>query len=306
MKIGIIGAGAMGSLYGAKLSALSENEVYLVDISRTQIDAVNEKGLVIERDGEAMGYHRLSGVFDAADAGICELVIVFVKSTATGEAVQRNLALFGPETIALTLQNGLGNGEAIREVLGEGNRVLAGTTAHGATMLSPGRIRHAGVGKTILGEMGRPESELARTLAALFCRAGLETQVSDNVEGLIWDKLLVNAGINALTGLTGLCNGQLLEYPDLNSILSDAVLEGERVALKKGVHLQFTDPVAHTRAVCEATAQNCSSMLQDLQAHRLTEIDTINGAIAKEGKRLGIPTPVNETLTRLIRYRQSL
>ncbi len=301
MKIGIIGAGAMGSLYGAKLSALPENEVFLIDISRPQIDAVNRNGLIMEEDGETIIYDRLSGVLDASDAGICDLVIVFVKSTLTKMAVEGNRAVFGPDTTVVTLQNGLGNAEAIREVLPDA-MILAGTTAHGATMLSPGKIRHAGQGKTIIGDWIKTESDKPAEIAALFNRAGLETEVSDNVEGLIWDKLLVNAGINALTGISGLCNGELLDHEELTALLTEAVKEGESVARQKGVRLNFADPVDHTKAVCAATGKNRSSMLQDLSNHRKTEIETINGAIVKEGERIGIKTPVNQTLTRLILY----
>ena len=303
MKIGIIGAGAMGSLYGARLSALPENEVFLIDISREQIDAVNRDGLSMEEDDETIVFQNLKGVTQAADAGVCDLVVLFVKSTLTKIAVEGNRAVFGPDTIVVTLQNGLGNAEAIAEALG-GGKILAGTTAHGATMLAPGKIRHAGSGKTILGELGKEKTERPAKLAALFNRAGLNTEVSDNVEGLIWDKLLVNTGINALTGLTELCNGQLLDYEELTAILEEAVLEGEAVARAKEVKLNFADPVAHTKEVCAATAKNRSSMLQDLTNHRRTEIETINGAIVKEGERTGVPTPVNRTLTRLILFKE--
>ena len=305
MKIGILGAGAMGSLYGAKLSALAENEVFLIDISRPQIDAVNQNGLAIEEDGETIIYDRLSGVLEAVDAGICDLVIVFVKSTATKVAVEQNRALFGKDTIVLTLQNGLGNVEAIASVLKD-QVILAGTTAHGATLLSPGRIRHAGVGKTIIGELVSTKSKAAESVVELLQKAGLSAEVSTQVEGLLWDKLLVNVGINALTALSGLCNGEILEHEDLTAILCDAVKEGETVALKKGVRLQFADPIAHTKEVCKATEKNRSSMLQDLSNHRETEIETINGAIVKEGERLGIKTPVNQTLQRLILFKQNM
>ena len=303
MKIGIIGAGAMGSLYGAKLSAIDGNEVILIDVSKEQIDTVNQNGLEMEENGQTVRYGRLKGVTDAKAAGICDLVIIFVKSTLTKIAVEGNRSVFGPETTVVTLQNGLGNAEKISEVLGGGN-ILAGTTAHGASQLAPGKIRHAGTGKTIIGELVKTDSEKPDQIRAVFEKAGLETEVSDNVQGLIWDKLLVNTGINALASLTGVSNGELLEHEELTLIMEEVVREGERVAKAKGIDLNFSDPVAHTKEVCEATAANRCSMLQDISNHRKTEIDTINGAIVKEGTRLGIPTPVNETLTRLVLFRQ--
>jgi 2-dehydropantoate 2-reductase len=303
MKIGIIGAGAMGSLYGAKLSALDENEVILIDISKEQIDAVNQNGLEMEENGRTIRYGRLRGVTDPKEAGICDLVVIFVKSTLTKKAVEGNSAVFGPETTVVTLQNGLGNIESISEVLGSGN-ILAGTTAHGASQTGFGKIIHAGTGKTIIGEPVKTGSEKPEQIRAVFEKAGLETEVSDNVQGLIWDKLLVNTGINALASLAGVTNGELLKHEELTAIMEEAVREGERVAKAKGIPLNFIDPVAHTKAVCEATSANRCSMLQDISNHRMTEIATINGAIVREAAKLGIAAPVNETLTRLILFRQ--
>ncbi|MDF3001235.1 MAG: panE, partial [Bacillota bacterium] len=228
---------------------------------------------------------------------------VFVKSTLTSMAVKSNKAVFGPQTIALTLQNGLGNIDLIRAEIGEQN-VIAGTTAHGATMLGPGAMRHAGSGKTIIGELDGKQTERIQRIAALFTEAGLETDISDNVLGLVWDKLMVNVGINALTGITKLHNGELLDHPEIEALLEAAVSEAYAVAEAKGICLSFQDPVGHTKDVCKATAANKSSMLQDILNHKTTEIDMINGAIVREGASAGIPTPVNHVLTNLIRFMQ--
>ena len=301
MKIAVLGAGAMGSLYGAKLSANSKNEVYLVDVWKEHIDAVNLHGLQMEEGDGVLLYENLKGHISSEETGVCDLVIVFVKSTVTKTAVESNAAVFGPNTVALTLQNGLGNIEQISSVIGA-ERVIAGTTAHGATMLSPGKIRHAGKGKTIIGELGGHESDRIRKMAAVLEDAGMETVISGNVLGLVWDKLLVNVGINALTGITKLYNGQLLDYPEIEELLEKAVSEGFAVAWAKGIRLGFDDPVAHTKDLCRATAANKSSMLQDILNGRQTEIDRMNGAIVREGKALGIETPVNLALTNLITY----
>ena len=301
MKIAVLGAGAMGSLYGAKLSANSKNEVYLVDVWKEHIDAVNLHGLQMEEGDDVLLYENLKGHISSEETGVCDLVIVFVKSTVTKTAVESNAAVFGPNTVALTLQNGLGNIEQISSVIGA-ERVIAGTTAHGATMLSPGKIRHAGKGKTIIGELGGHESDRIRKMAAVLEDAGMETVISGNVLGLVWDKLLVNVGINALTGITKLYNGQLLDYPEIEELLEKAVSEGVAVAWAKGIRLGFDDPVAHTKDLCRATAANKSSMLQDILNGRQTEIEMMNGAIVREGKALGIETPVNLALTNLITY----
>jgi 2-dehydropantoate 2-reductase len=301
MKIAIIGAGAMGCLYGAKLSTVPGIEIYLLDVWKEHVDAINANGILMEEQGDFITYRNVKASTVAEDAGTCDLAVIFVKSTLTSSAVQSNKAVFGPETIALTLQNGLGNIELIKEVVGESN-VIAGTTAHGATMLGPGRIRHAGSGKTIIGELNGAMTQRIQQIAQTFREAGMETELSDNVYGLVWDKLLVNVGINALTGITKLLNGELLEHPEIVELLEDAVSEGKEVALAQGIKLGFPDPVAHTKDVCKATATNKSSMLQDVLNHKKTEIDMINGAVVREGKKVNIATPVNKTLTNLIKF----
>lgn len=303
MKIAVIGAGAMGCLFGAKLSAAPTNEVWLIDVWKEHIDAIRNDGLTMEENGENLHYGNLNSTTDAAEIGACDLALIFVKSTLTGEAVRKNRAVFGPGTIALTLQNGLGNIDLISAEIGSGN-VIAGTTAHGATMLGPGKMRHAGNGKTIIGELSGNLTERLEAIAIVFRDAGLDTELSDNVLGLVWDKLMVNVGINALTGITRLPNGELLTYPEIEELLENAVKEAHSVAKCKGIRLSYEDPVSHTKEVCRATAANRSSMFQDILNHKQTEIDMINGAIVREGKVLGIETPVNSTLTNLIRFFQ--
>lgn len=301
MKIAIIGAGAMGCLYGGKLSAVPGNQVFLLDVWKAHVDAINQDGLFMEENGELLHYKNITAATNADEVGSVDLAVIFVKSTLTEQAVVSNKAVFGSDTIALTLQNGLGNIDSIGSQIGM-NRVIAGTTAHGATMLGAGKMRHAGSGKTMIGELSGATTERITKIAEVFSAAGLEVEISENVLGLVWDKLLVNVGINALTGITRLKNGALLEYPELEGLLEDAVREGIAVANAKGIMLGFADPVAHTREVCKATATNKSSMLQDILNHKRTEIDMINGAVVREGRSVGIPTPVNQVLCSLIRF----
>ncbi|WP_304508024.1 ketopantoate reductase family protein [Anaerotignum sp.] len=301
MKIAIIGAGAMGCLYGGKLSTVPDNQVFLLDVWKEHVNAINKEGLCMEENGELLHYHNLTATTEAATVGVVDLVIIFVKSILTRQAVEGNKAVFGDNTMALTLQNGMGNVESIGSQIGAKN-VMAGTTAHGATMLGPGKIRHAGVGKTMIGELSGVRSKRINEIAEVFSAAGLEVEVSENVLGLVWDKLLVNVGINALTGITKLTNGELLAYPEIEGILEEAVREGVAVANAKGIVLGHADPVAHTKAVCKATAANKSSMLQDVLNHKPTEIDMINGAVVREGKNTGVATSVNQVLCGLIHY----
>lgn len=301
MKIAIIGAGAMGCLYGAKLSASEENQVFLLDVWEKHVEVIHTVGLQMEEDGKLINYHKLKAYTTDKSVGVVDLAIVFVKSTLTREAVESNRNVFGPNTLALTLQNGLGNIDLISQVLGEKN-VIAGTTAHGATMLGPGKMRHAGSGKTFIGELdGRVTDRIVR-IGEIFNLVGLDTEISKNISGLVWDKLLVNVGINALTGITKLKNGVLVENEEIRELLEKAVIEGTEVAVAKGIQLGFDDPVKHTKDVCISTAANQSSMLQDILNKKKTEIDMINGAVVREGKIMGIETPVNLVLTNLIKF----
>lgn len=308
MKIGIVGAGAMGCLYGGLLSA-SGQDVTLLDIMEDHVRAISENGLRIEIksvDGsvEERIFDSVKATINPLDIGVVDLAIVFVKSTFTRQAAEGNRALFGPDTTVLTLQNGMGNVEAISTVVDEKN-IIAGTTAHGATMLGPGRIRHAGSGKTVLGELDGNPSKRVEEIAAMFNLAGLETEVTENVAGLLWDKLLVNVGINALTAILEVPNGKLVEIQEAETLLEQAVEEGYKVAIARGIRLNHSDPVAHTKEVCRATAENRSSMLQDVTSGRKTEIDMINGAITREGRAVFIPTPVNELLALLIKSKEA-
>ena len=291
----------MGCLYGGKLSAVPENDVILLDVWKEHIEEIKKNGLLMEEDGIFQTYSRIKAETDAREAGICDLAVIFVKSTMTRQAVESNLAVFGGNTIALTLQNGLGNIDLISEVIKPEN-VIAGTTAHGATMLGPGKIRHAGTGKTVIGELGGEKTGRVVKIQNMLAAAGLEAETTDNVIGLVWDKLIVNAGINALTSITKLLNGELLDHPEILTIMEGAIAECVSVAKVKGIKIPSPDPFQHTKDVCAATAKNKSSMLQDILNRKRTEIDMINGAIVREGLSAGVETPINRVLTNLIKF----
>lgn len=302
MKTVFLGSGAMGCLYGGLL-AEAGFDVTLVDVWKEHMDAVNERGLSIQAAGEERIIKNIRGTTDPAAAGKADLIVVFVKSTATSEAMKGAMSLVGPDTAVLTLQNGLGNVEKLAAVAGS-ERVVAGITGHGSTLLGPGKIRHAGQGDTIIGEPDGTISERLQKIGAMFEQAKIPTRLSNNVIGLIWGKLLVNVGINALTAMTGLRNGRMTEVPEAEELLIAAVKEGMAVAAAAGITLETDDPVEYTKKVARMTGPNRSSMLQDVMNKRLTEIDVINGAIVDEGKRLGVTTPINLALTNLIRIRQ--
>jgi 2-dehydropantoate 2-reductase len=297
MKIAVLGAGALGSLFGGRL-AEGGHEVTLITTRAGHVDRINREGLRLD----GLGGDRLVRVracLSAAEAGPAELVIVSVKATQTREAMAGALGLVGPETMVLTLQNGLGNVESLAEAVGP-ERVIAGTSSHGANLRGPGRVRHAGGGATALGELSGLITDRLRNLGRVFEESGLgPVTLSDNVLNLIWKKLVINVAINAITALARIRNGRIFDFPETEEISRLAVLEAVEVARRKGITFP-DDPLEFTRAVALETGANRSSMLQDVIRRRRTEIEVINGAIVREGEALGVPVPVNKVLAGLV------
>ncbi len=291
----VVGPGAMGCLFAANLERAGL-AVQLLDHRPDRAAEIDRRGIRVEAEGG--GYE----VRVPATVGPLEsepaFVLVCVKSPQTAEAGRTVKGLLGSSPTVLTLQNGLGHVETLEKIFGAG-RVLGGVTSEGATLLETGRIRHAGRGETVLGPRGEPGGPADRLVGA-FNRAGFESRSVEQVRDLIWGKLLVNVGINALTALVRLHNGRLPDLPGTRRVMERAVAEAEAVAEAGGVRLPYPDPLDRVMQVCRATAGNVSSMLQDVLRERSTEVDYINGAIAREGANLGVPTPVNETLTSLV------
>ncbi len=294
MKIVVLGAGALGSLLGAFLSRA--HDVTLV-ARRDHAEAVNRAGLAVE--GRTTSIARVAAVTDVASAPIPDLVLVTVKSYDTAAAATDAARLLGPSTLVLTLQNGLGNVEALAARV-PAPRLLAGATTIGATLLEPGRVRHAGTGYLRLGSPSGNREAAARACAALSV-AGLSPEVVDEVEGEIWAKVVVNAAINPATAITGLSNGALLEIPALKDLLARAAEEAIEVARAEGVALPPDDLVVRALRVAELTAPNKSSMLQDVERGRRTEVDAISGEVVRRGVAVGVDTPVNRTLWALVK-----
>jgi 2-dehydropantoate 2-reductase len=299
MRIGIVGSGAMGSLFGGRLSEANV-DVVLYDIFREHVEKVNADGLAIEDAATgSVTVCRPRASTDPRTLEGSDVLIIFVKSTATEQAAAELAPRTGRDAIVLTLQNGLGNEAIINRHFGP-HRTAAGVTSQGATFLGPGRIRHAGSGPTHICMSDRNNERLSPLCAALAA-AGFETHVSTDVESLVWSKLVINVGINALTAITGQPNGRLLESEDTRAIMADLVAEAVAVAGARGVTLTHGDPLAVVYDVARKTGANRSSMLQDFDRRRASEIDVMNGAIVREAAREKIPVPVNATITRLVR-----
>lgn len=298
MRLAIIGAGAMGSLFGGRLTLAGE-EVWLLDTREDQINAICKNGLVICSDaGDSVVWPKATT--NPYEIGLVDLVIIFVKSIDTCLAARTAQHLLKSDTAVLTLQNGYGNAEKLAAVLGR-EKIIVGTTAQGAMLLKPGRVMHSGTGDTHVGNLSGESTPCLWRLAAMLFQAGFPTYVDEDVTALIWGKLVINVGINALTAITGLQNGRLADYEETKILVDKTVMEAVNVAEALGVRLPYPEPVAKVLAVARATAANRSSMLQDLTYQRLTEIDDINGAIVREGAKLGIDTQANYILTLLVK-----
>lgn len=297
MKICIVGPGAMGCLFGAFLIK-SKEEVYFLDKNEERAKKISANGLKVE--GLSNFSVKALAKSKADEIGPCDLVIVCVKSYDSEAAIKNARGLIKDDTIVLTLQNGINNIQTLSEIAGA-EKVVGGVTSHGATLLDAGVIRHAGKGETIIGKADGKILGAVRNISNLLNKAGFETKISKDINSLIWSKLIINVGINALTAITRLNNGRLIEYDGTKEIMRCAVLEAVKVAKKKRIKLIYDDPVQKTENVCEATKGNISSMLQDILRGKRTEIDYINGAIVRQGRNLGIPTPVNSVLADLVK-----
>jgi 2-dehydropantoate 2-reductase len=288
----VVGAGAMGCLFAVRLKKAGF-EVHLFEKIRERVQAIRERGITVE------GLTREQGVrvpaWSEKPPGVPDAVLLCVKSNDTKEAGTTVAPWLKETTVLLTLQNGLGNLDVLEGIFGKA-RVLGGVTSEGATVLDHGKIRHAGAGETSIG----PPGDGAKKIVSAFRQAGFTSKIADDIHSLIWGKLIVNVGINALTALTALKNGRLPQVGALRMTMEKAVSEAVAIAQAKHVRLPYPDPIARVMDVCKATSDNVSSMLQDVLNERMTEIAYINGAIEREGKALGIATPVNFVLTRLV------
>jgi 2-dehydropantoate 2-reductase len=229
-------------------------------------------------------------------------VIVLVKSFHTASAMQAATQLVGPDTVVLSLQNGLGHEDILADIVGR-SHVLAGKTYVGGVMLAPGRIIAGTAGKeTLIGELDGCVSPRAQRIAKAFNQAGLATTVSDNIMGTMWDKLLINVATGALSSITRLTYGALYKIAEVEATAVAAVKEAMCVARASGVRLSYTDSKAPwLKAAAGLPDDFKTSMLQSLEKGSVTEIDFINGAVVRLGQRLGVPTPVNATLVACIK-----
>jgi 2-dehydropantoate 2-reductase len=299
MKVVVMGTGALGVLFAGYLARAGE-DVSAVDVRPEIVGAIRAGGVRIREAGGEESTVPLRATRSPAEIGEADLVVFLPKSRQTRQAAEDARPLFGPKTVGLTLQNGLGNAEVLESILGAG-KILQGVTGHGATLIGPGKILHAGSGETVLGEPAGGVSGRAEEMADLLNRAGIATRASAEIGNEVWGRLVINVGVSALGAVTRLRNGDLLNFPETREVLRGAVLEAEKIADRKGIRLPYPDAVEKTEEFCRLTRHNSCSMLQDVLAGRETEVDFINGAVVCEAAGLGMEAPINRTLLNLVR-----
>ena len=303
MKIGIVGAGAMGCVYAA-LMADAGNEVWAIDTWQAHVDAIAANGLRL--DGASGGRTvRIGATSDPATVGPCDLVIIATKAAQVEAAASGTRALLGPETAVLTIQNGLGSAAKVARVLGQERVTIGVVGGFGASIKAPGHAHHNGMELVRLGEANGAVTPRLERIAALWRDSGFTVKCFDDIDQLVWEKLICNVCYSGTATLTGLTVGEIMADADAWSIASGCAAEAYRVARAKGIRLDFEDPVAYVRDFGAKIPGARPSMLLDHLAGRRSEIDAINGAIPPEALALGLEAPYNTLVSALVRARET-
>ncbi len=301
MKILIVGAGAMGCLFGGRLKA-QHAEVVLYNRNNPHVEKINKSGLtIVERDNKETSIP-VTVVQEVSKTVAYDVVLVLVKAHATQVVMDTMKGSFSHETLLITMQNGLGNLETLKKLF-PNNPVVAGTMGCGASVERDGRILHRGWGMNYIGQAeGAEAQEKLGTFISLLNRSELKTELAEDVQSVIWNKLFVNVAFNSLTALTRLRNGDILNTDEGQTLLRNVVNEAVMVAKAEGVSADSEKVISTCLKMGrEDIGANKSSMLMDILHKRKTEIDAINGAVTKIGKRHGLETPYNEMITGILK-----
>ena len=299
MRICVIGAGATGCLHGAHL-ARAGHEVTLVDVRPEVVEAINRNGVQVDGAGGEFRVRAAATTADSAE-GPVDAVFVHVDANSTVDAAQVAGRIADADGYALTLQNGIGNVEALGEVLGP-NRVLGGTSYNSVSSPGPGRVTHTNPGPTTIGELDGSVTQRARSLGDVLEQAGFPTQVTDNVMGSIWSKFVHNCAFSPICAVAGMLGGEIAGNPAADTLQDRIVEELMAVVKAKGIALDEQDPVATIKEVARTVFVK-PSMLQHMEQGRRTEIEAFNGAAVREGRALGIPMPYNDALALMVKAR---
>jgi 2-dehydropantoate 2-reductase len=302
VKIAIVGCGAMGSVYAALLGAAG-HDIWAIDAWREHVDAMRAKGLRLEgaSGDRTVPVHATT---NAAEAGVCDLVIIATKAMHVEQAAQASKSIVGPDTLVLSIQNGLGGPETAGRVLGRERLMVGVVGGFGASMRGPGHAHHNGWELVRLGELSGPITPRLEQVAEAWRSGGFKVKCFDDIDQLVWEKLICNVCFSGTCAMTELTIGQVMEDPDAWEVASGCAREAYAVARAKGVKLDIDEPVAYVRSFGSKIPNARPSMLLDHMAGRMSEIDAINGAIPVAGKALDVPTPYNTVVSALVRAKE--
>ncbi|MFN0318256.1 MAG: ketopantoate reductase family protein [Burkholderiales bacterium] len=302
MKIAVVGCGAMGSVYAALLGNAG-HEIWAIDTWKEHVDAMRQNGLRLEG---ASGDHtvRLNATTNAAEAGQCELVIIATKAMHVDAAAQAARSLVGPKTMVLSIQNGLGGPDTAARVLGRDKVMVGVVGGFGASMRGPGHAHHNGWELVRLGEMNGPISARLESVAQVWTSGGFKVKCFDDIDQLVWEKLICNVCFSGTCALTEMTVGQVMENADAWACASICATEAYNVAKARNIRVDFDDPVSYVRNFGGKIPNARPSMLLDHMAGRMSEIDFINGAIPVAGQALGVATPFNTVVSTLVRAKE--
>lgn len=296
MRIAVLGAGAMGALFGGYLSL--QNEVILVDVNQLLVDTINTHGITIREPDGSENVRRPCAVTDTSGLPPVDLVIVFVKAIFSRSALTANRALIGPDTYLMTLQNGSGHEEMLLDFV-DRRHVIIGTTQHNSAVSGLGIVSHGGSGQTHIGCLEGDVDRL-RPIADTFSACGLQTDCSSNVQKLIWEKLFTNVSASALTAVLQSPLGFVADNVHAWALCEILIREAVAVANADGIVFDAEREIAEVRAVCENSPNCITSICADLHNGCKSEVDTISGSVVRASRRNGTPVPSHEFLVSLI------
>jgi len=302
MKITIVGPGALGLLLATNL-ARAKNEVYLLDDNPERAKRLSQDDIRLEGVNGSCRV-KINATADIKEIGSTDAIFICVKTYDTENTLKNIKDLFRENTYVISLQNGLGNLQLIGEYV-DMDRVIGSATSQEATLINDTYVKHTNKGETVIGQDSGKILGGIREISSVLNKANFPTKISKDINSVIWSKLIIDVGISALSAITRLKNGMLVENEYTREIMRRAVSEAVKVAKRKRIKLIYDDPIQKVEAFCRATADNLSLMLQDVLNHRRTEIDFINGAIIRQAKSLNIATPTNEMLAELIKTIES-
>lgn len=296
MKIGVIGSGAVGSLFAAHLAQLESVETWVYDVSRSHVDAINANGLRLTGVGEVLGHPRATT--DPDELPALDYAIVATKGMHTRSAIEATAGALSGAAVC-SVQNGIGNEEVIAEFVPS---VIRGTTFPAGKLVSPGVVQWDTAGTTWIGpfEPKPATMDQVRNLARVLTDSGMETLALEDARGAQWTKLIFNAASNALCSLTRLPHGRAALDDDVRWVMDGVIEEGKAVAAALGIEME-KDPARLLEESIEVALDHKPSMLQDVLAERPTEIDQLNGGIVRFGEEVGVATPLNRAAYGLVK-----